>query len=247
MSKARRTRAVEAPASLDVHERIVGLLTHRHARWGGPLAAALVTLLVSAWTFDAKLSISGDNTEFVTLARSLAAGDGLTYTNRPEPRVATKYPFGLPLLLAPMAAAFGGWEGPGTGTPDWVAMKWLVVFTFAAGIGAFYLLARQVAGDDFAGVVEHSQCHDTLRVDVAAKLITGNYGQRVRQDRRLQTVLLDILALCVAHHPPALDELHPRHVGEEVTGAIHGRISSFFPRFSAGSYSLTEKNTLCPT
>ena len=147
MSKARRTRAVEAPASPGVHERIVGLLTHRHARWGGPLAAALVTLLVSAWTFDAKLSISGDNTEFVTLARSLAAGDGLTYTNRPEPRVATKYPFGLPLLLAPMAAAFGGWEGPGAGTPDWVAMKWLVVFTFAAGIGAFYLLARQVAGD----------------------------------------------------------------------------------------------------
>ena len=147
MSKARRTRAVEAPASPGVHERIVGLLTHRHVRWGGPLAAALVTLLVSAWTFDAKLSISGDNTEFVTLARSLAAGDGLTYTNRPEPRVATKYPFGLPLLLAPMAAAFGGWEGPGTGTPDWVAMKWLVVFTFVAGIGAFYLLARQVAGD----------------------------------------------------------------------------------------------------
>jgi hypothetical protein len=144
VSKERKTEATVAPTTLN---RVIGLLQHDRARWGAPLAAACVALLVCSWTFDAKLSISGDNTEFVTLARSLAAGDGLTYTNRPEPRVATKYPFGLPLLLAPMAATFGGWEGPGSGTPDWVAMKWVVVLTFAAGMASFYLLARQVAGD----------------------------------------------------------------------------------------------------
>jgi len=123
------------------------LFTHRQARWGAPLAAALLALLVSAWTFDAKLSISGDNTEFVTLARALANGDGLTYTNLPEPRLATKYPFGFPLLLAPLATLFDGWTGPGSGTPDWVAMKWLVVFSFAAGMAALFLLARHVAGN----------------------------------------------------------------------------------------------------
>ena len=173
MSKANRTRAVEPPASPGVPERIAGLLAHRHARWGAPLAAALMALLISAWTFDAKLSISGDNTEFVTLARSLAAGDGLTYTNLPEPRSATKYPFGLPLLLAPLAAVFGGWEGPGSGTPDWVAMKWLVVFTFAAGMGAFYLLARQVAGE--VGAV-------AATVLAVTNPLTVSYGHQVMSE-----------------------------------------------------------------
>jgi 4-amino-4-deoxy-L-arabinose transferase-like glycosyltransferase len=128
-------------------DQTTSLLGHRHARWGAPVVAALVALLISAWTFDAKLSISGDNTEFVTLARSLASGDGLTYTNLPEPRPATKYPFGFPLLLAPLASIFDGWAGLDSGTPDWVAMKWLVVCTFAAGMAAFHLLARQAVGD----------------------------------------------------------------------------------------------------
>ena len=147
MSRQQKSREAVAPPVPGWLQRCGSLFKHRQARWGAPLVAALLALLISAWTFDAKLSISGDNTEFVTLARALANGDGLTYTNLPEPRPATKYPFGFPLMLAPMAALFDGWAGPGSGIPDWVAMKWLVVVTFAAGMAALYLLARQVAGD----------------------------------------------------------------------------------------------------
>ncbi|MEE2657767.1 MAG: glycosyltransferase family 39 protein [Candidatus Latescibacterota bacterium] len=114
--------------------------------WAIPALLAFAALVVSVWIFDPKLGPSGDNTEFVTLARSMAAGEGLTYTHLPEPRPTTKYPFGFPLLLAPIAAIFGAWEGPGSGTPDWIAMKVLVVVTFIAAILFCYLLARQQAG-----------------------------------------------------------------------------------------------------
>ena len=92
------------PPTPSILARIETTLRHARAAWAVPAAAALAAVLLSLWTFDAKLSLSGDNTEFVTLARSMAAGDGLTYTNLPEPRTATKYPFGFPLLLAPVAA-----------------------------------------------------------------------------------------------------------------------------------------------
>ena len=73
------------------------------------IAAAL---FLGVWTFDSKLSLSGDNAEFITLARSLAQGEGLSYINSPDPRPSTKFPFGFPLLLAP-------WHGPSrmTGCP----------------------------------------------------------------------------------------------------------------------------------
>lgn len=135
--------ATPAPGPL---QRLQTILQHPRATWAVPAAAALAAILISLWTFDPKLSLSGDNTEFVTLARSMADGTGLTYTNLPEPRTATKYPFGFPLLLVPVAAMFDGWSGPDSGTPDWVAMKWLVVLTFSAGMAAFALLARQHAG-----------------------------------------------------------------------------------------------------
>ncbi len=77
-----------------VHSLIVGAVT-----------AGVVALALSAWTFDPKLSLSGDNAEFITLARSVAAGHGLKYINDPTRPVSSKYPFGLPLMLAPLAAA----------------------------------------------------------------------------------------------------------------------------------------------
>ena len=146
MSKSCKVSVAEPTTATQRSAQLVALLTHPSSRWAIPLAVAVVALLIGVWTFDEKLSLSGDNTEFVTLARSMANGEGLTYTNLPEPRTATKYPFGFPLLLAPVAAAFEGWEGPGSGTPDWVVMKWLVVCTFTMGMAAFYLLAREMAG-----------------------------------------------------------------------------------------------------
>lgn len=144
----------------------------RHILWAGPLAAALLALSISVWTFDTKLSLSGDNTEFITLARSLVAGDGLTYTNLPEPYSATKYPFGLPLLLAPAAALASGWEGPGSGAPDWVWMKAIIVITFAGTAAATYLLVRHVAGETSAIVVSLLTCTQPLLVSFSWQVMS---------------------------------------------------------------------------
>ena len=45
----------------------------------------LFTFFLGLWTFDSKLSLSGDNAEFITLARSLVEGQGLQYLNLPDP------------------------------------------------------------------------------------------------------------------------------------------------------------------
>ena len=104
---------------------------------GIPLLVIAASLVVGIWTFDPKLSLSGDNAEFIVLARSLAQGEGLSYIHSPEPGPATKFPFGFPLLLAPLAWAF---------PDDWVPMKALVLALFALGMGVLYLLARERVG-----------------------------------------------------------------------------------------------------
>jgi len=96
-----------------------------------------VTLILGIWTFDPKLSLSGDNTEFITLARSVAQGKGLIHINSPDPQPATKYPFAFPLMLAPLA-----WLSP----DGWVAMKGLVLVLFALGMAALYLLVKERLG-----------------------------------------------------------------------------------------------------
>ncbi|MXX37886.1 MAG: hypothetical protein F4Z85_07385, partial [Gemmatimonadetes bacterium] len=100
----------------------------------GPFFIVAATFLLGIWTFDAKLSLSGDNAEFITLARSLAQGEGLLHINSPDPKPATKYPFGFPLLLAPLAWAFPG---------EWVPMKAWVLVLFALGMGVLYQLAKE--------------------------------------------------------------------------------------------------------
>jgi hypothetical protein len=106
-------------------------------RWSIPLLVVIATLMVGSWTFDAKLSLSGDNAEFITLARSLVQGEGLTHINSPDPQPATKYPFGFPLLLAPMELFFPG---------QWTPMKAWVLVLFSLGMGALYMLVREKIG-----------------------------------------------------------------------------------------------------
>ena len=70
------------------------------ALWG------IAGFVAAAWCFEEKLSLSGDNTEFVILARSLAQGEGLHYVNDPDLKPATKYPFGFRLMLSPLGKLF---------------------------------------------------------------------------------------------------------------------------------------------
>ena len=107
------------------------------ARYAIPLFVIAASLFLGVWTFDSKLSLSGDNAEYIILARSLAQGEGLTHIHSPEPGPATKFPFGFPLLLAPLAWAF---------PDDWVPMKYLVLTLFSLGMGVLYQLARERMG-----------------------------------------------------------------------------------------------------
>jgi hypothetical protein len=102
-----------------------------------PALVALATLVLGIWTFDPKLSLSGDDTEFITLARSLVQNQTLTYINDPNLQPATKYPFGFPLILAPLE-----WLFP----QNWVPMKGLVLVLFALAMAFFYELVRQRLG-----------------------------------------------------------------------------------------------------
>ena len=73
-------------------------------------AAALVALGTLWYTWSPGLGMTGDDAEFVVLARSIAAGEGLSYINAPVPYAATKYPPLFPLMLAPVSQAIGAMQ-----------------------------------------------------------------------------------------------------------------------------------------
>src|SRR5262245_7452709 len=74
----------------------------------------------------------------------------------------------------------------------------------------------QVAGEHLAGVVEEGEHRGTLGIEPASEEAVANDRERVRDHRDAQAVLLDVLGIRVVHQAPALDELHPRQVGEQV-------------------------------
>ena len=82
-------------------------------------------LLMGLLLFDDTLHVSGDNAEFITLGRSLASGQGLTRLSHPEAPLATKFPPGLPALLALIDLLF----------PDSIiAMKLAVLMVYVVAI-----------------------------------------------------------------------------------------------------------------
>ena len=102
----------------------------------------LCGLLMGLLLFDANLSLSGDNANFINLGRSLAGGLGLVETiGGGDPIPHTKYPFGFPLLLAGVEIAFPG---------NLIALKGLVVLLYAISIPLTYLLIRCFAGAPMA-------------------------------------------------------------------------------------------------
>lgn len=134
--KQAQTPAVSPPKPAPL-DRFRNYADSPQGRLALPAVVAVLTLLIGVWTFDPKLSLSGDNTEFITLARSMAQGEGLVHINSPDPQPATKYPFGFPLLLAPLEWVFAG---------DWIAMKAWVLVLFALGMGVLYQLAKERVG-----------------------------------------------------------------------------------------------------
>ena len=91
--------------------------------------------------FDANLSLTGDNAQFINLGRSLAEGYGLSETIEGEPIPHTKYPFGFPLLLAIVHTLFPN---------NLIALKSLVVLLYAISIPLTYLLIREFTASPIA-------------------------------------------------------------------------------------------------
>ncbi len=129
----KRASVQPAPEVVSFNDRIVSLSGHR-----GLLPALALVAAVLAWTtFDARLSIIGDNAEFITLGRALAEGRGLTYINTVEALPATKYPFGFPLILAALHLVFPF---------DISVMKLFVTATFILSVPLIYLvIARETS------------------------------------------------------------------------------------------------------
>ena len=104
-------------------------------------ALGLCGLLMGILLFDANLSLTGDNAQFINLGRSLAEGYGLSETIEGEPIPHTKYPFGFPILLAIVHILFPG---------NLIALKSLVVLLYAISIPLTYLLIRRFASPPMA-------------------------------------------------------------------------------------------------
>lgn len=101
-------------------------------------ALGLCGLIMGLLLFDANLSLSGDNANFINLGRSLAGGHGLSETiGGGDPIPHTKYPFVFPLLLAMVELAFPG---------NLIALKGFVVLLYAISIPLTYVLIRRFAG-----------------------------------------------------------------------------------------------------
>ncbi len=140
MAKKRRTRRQTTPSAAPVPRvsRRTFDLTRCESKPYFLPALGLCGLLMGLLLFDANLSLSGDNANFINLGRSLADGRGLVETiGGGDPVPHTKYPFGFPLLLALVEIAFPG---------NLIALKGLVLILYAISIPLTYRLIRCFAG-----------------------------------------------------------------------------------------------------
>lgn len=98
MPKKRRNRLRdETPA-----KAVLPGLVERHG-WKALAASLAVYSLLSLLLFDPKPFVGGDNAAYVALSKSLVQGKGMSEIWTPEQRPHTQYPFGFPLMLAPVS------------------------------------------------------------------------------------------------------------------------------------------------
>lgn len=101
------------------------------------ISSLLLNLVLCLLFFDPKPHTGGDNASYVVLAESiLRTGDGYTDHIGPGPaRPHTQYPFGYPLLLAPIVALFGR---------SFLTLKAFSVLMSLGTVLFFALLARRL-------------------------------------------------------------------------------------------------------
>jgi len=128
------------------------------------IAVCGVSVLIGVLAFDTYPSVIGDNAEFVILARSLAAGNGVRYINHPDNRPATKYPLGFPAMLAGWIMVFGD---------SVVSMKVCVLACYVAAVGLTFGVAKKLMGWSYGLVASGF---------VATSAIVASYSHQVLSD-----------------------------------------------------------------
>ena len=74
----------------------------KHSQWL-LISILAVFVILSLLMFDPKPFVGGDNAAYVSLSRSLVQGKGFSEIWVPQVKPHTQYPFGFPLLLAPIS------------------------------------------------------------------------------------------------------------------------------------------------
>ncbi len=192
MNKKRRQKATSPPFDLAQHECKPYFLP----------ALGLCGLLMGILLFDANLSLTGDNAQFINLGRSLADGHGLSETIEGEPVPHTKYPFGFPILLAIVHILFPG---------NLIALKSLVVLLYAISIPLTYLLIRRFAAPPLSLGVSALCLASPLLLDFSHQvmseipfllfsLIALLLLHRAQKSNTLSTLALAIIAIIAAYY-----------------------------------------------
>lgn len=114
------------------------LLQRPRAVYAAIFAAGLAAAFL---TFNAELSRSGDNAEYIILGRSLAQGEGMRVISHPSPEPSRRFPPLFPLVLAAVE-----WMAPG----KVVLMKALVSVTFALSLVLVFRLFQEHEGTGIA-------------------------------------------------------------------------------------------------
>ena len=192
MKKKRRQKTTSQPSNLAQHERKPYFLP----------ALGLCGLLMGILLFDANLSLTGDNAQYINLGRSLAEGHGLSETIEGEPIPHTKYPFGFPLLLAIIDIIFPG---------NLIALKSLIVLLYAISIPLTYLLIRCFAASPMALGVSALCLASPLLLDYSHQvmseipfllfsLIALLLLHRAQKSNALSTLAFAIIAIIAAYY-----------------------------------------------
>ncbi|MFQ5906644.1 MAG: ArnT family glycosyltransferase, partial [bacterium] len=94
-------------------------------------------LLLALLVFDPRLHTGGDNAHYICLARSILSGKGYREIYKPGEPPHTLYPFGYPLLLAPVISLFKS---------SFVALKILSLLFGACSVLLVYMLLENRCG-----------------------------------------------------------------------------------------------------
>lgn len=125
MGRKRATKTVTGEQTKDIRQRLIAWLNGHQRAW--MLSVSLLFTVFSALSFDPKPFVGGDNASYVLLSRSLVQTGSLSDIWTPGAVPNTLYPFGFPVLLAPVSLL---------GLP----YVWYKIIPFIAGLAGLWVV-----------------------------------------------------------------------------------------------------------